>query len=69
MKYKYVLTLTSLVVNYPYQHTARKGGIVGIYSSNVKAETRREEIIIERKEKQNETLTKEDFKIDKIEWV
>ena len=70
-----MLKLSSLVVNYPCQYTARKGCIIGLYSSNVKAEARREEYILENNKKVKEedksiltTLTAEDFTITKIEW-
>lgn len=75
MRYKYILKLKSLVVNYPYQYTARKGGVIGLYSSKVKAEARREEYILENNKQVKEsdksvltTLTEEDFIIDKVEW-
>ena len=75
MRYKYILKLKSLVVNYPYQYTARKGEVIGLYSSKVKAEARREEYMLENNKQVKEsdksvltTLTEEDFTITKIEW-
>ena len=75
MRYKYVLELRGLAVNYhPCQYTARKGGIIGFYSSNKKAEARRDEFMLEKNEKEKEekkslpVLTKEDFLINKVEW-
>lgn len=59
----YILSLSGLVANYPYTHTVRKGGIIGIYTNIDNAKERMQDII----QNFDNTLTEEDFAIGVIE--